>query len=121
MKVALKEVPSSLDEKGKEQKREAFNIAKRFGQHGKAYFEFMSTPGMEPTNNLAEQAVRFVVIDRHITQGTRSVKGRQTNERLWTVVGTCTLQGRSTFEFILKALRAYFHNETAPSLLPGFT
>ncbi len=28
---------------------------------------------MEPTNNLAEQTIRFVVIDRRITQGTRTL------------------------------------------------
>jgi hypothetical protein len=119
LKVALDEVPSLLDEKGRELKREASNIAKRFRNHGKAYFEFITTPGIEPTNNLAEQAVRFVVIDRHITQGTRSLRGRQTNERLWTVVGTCALQGRSAFEFILAAVRAHFRGEPAPSLLPA--
>jgi len=42
-----------------------------------AYFRFITTPGIDPTNNLAEQAIRFVVIDRHITQGTRSEKGRR--------------------------------------------
>ena len=117
MDVALTDVPSRLDKNGKELKREAFNMANRFRKNGKAYFEFITTPGIGPTNNLAEQAVRFVVIDRRITQGTRSKKGRETNERLWTVVGTCALQGRSAFEFILSAVRAYFHDNPAPSLL----
>ena len=121
MEAALNNVPSRLDKNGKELKRESFNMAKRFRDNGKAYFEFITTPGIGPTNNLAEQAVRFVVIDRRITQGTRSEKGRETNERLWTVVGTCALQGRSAFEFILKAVRAYFQNQPPPTLLPGFT
>jgi len=93
-------------------------MAKRFRKNGKAYFEFITTPGMEPTNNIAEQAVRFVVIDRRITQGTRSKMGRETNERLWTVVGTCSLQGRSAFEFILAAVHAHFYGKPEPSLLP---
>lgn len=118
LKVALGDVPSRLDANGKEMKREAFNMAKRFRENGKSYFEFITTPAIGPTNNLAEQAVRFVVIDRHITQGTRSLKGRETCERLWTVVGTCAMQGRSAFEFILAAVRAYFRGEPAPSLLP---
>lgn len=121
MEAALNDVPSRLDKNGKEQKREAFNMAKRFRKNGKAYFEFITTPGIGPTNNLAEQAVRFVVIDRRITQGTRSEKGRETNERLWTVVGTCALQGRSAFEFILQAVHARFQNISAPSFLPGST
>jgi transposase len=118
MKAATEDVPSRLDDNGKELKREAFNMANRFRKNGKAYFEFITTPGMEPTNNLAEQAVRFIVIDRHITQGTRCREGRKTCERLWTVVGTCALQGRSAFEFILAAVHAHFRNEPPPSLLP---
>ena len=48
------------------------NLAKRFEEHGESYFRFITTPGVEPTNRSAEQAIRFVVIDRLITQGTRS-------------------------------------------------
>lgn len=115
--TALNNVPSRVNKKGKEEKREAQNMANRFRLHGKAYFEFITTPGIDPTNNVAEQAIRFVVIDRHVTQGTRSVKGRQSNERLWTVIATCSLQGRSAFNFILESVRAYFHDQPAPSLL----
>jgi len=50
---------------------EAQNLADRFRSHGAAYFTFVSTSGLPPTNNLAEQAIRFVVLDRRITQGTR--------------------------------------------------
>lgn len=115
--AALSDVPSKVDKNGKQEKREAQNMANRFRRHGKAYFEFITTPGIEPTNNVAEQAIRFVVIDRHVTQGTRSVNGRQSNERLWTVIATCSLQGRSAFNFILESVRAYFHDQPAPSLL----
>jgi transposase len=116
--AALQEVPSRLNKDGKEEKREAQNMANRFRKHGKAYFEFITTPGIDPTNNVAEQAIRFIVIDRHVTQGTRSVKGRKSCERLWTVIATCALQGRSAFNFILKAVKAYFQDQPSPSLLP---
>ena len=119
IKIALNEVPSRLNKEGKEEKRQAQNLANRFRNHGKAYFKFITTPGIDPTNNLAEQAIRFVVIDRHVTQGTRSIKGRKSNERLWTVIATCALQGRSAFNFILESVKAYFHNRPSPSLLPG--
>jgi hypothetical protein len=39
-------------------------MAERFRKHAEAYFTFITTPGMDPTNNVAEQAIRFVVIDR---------------------------------------------------------
>jgi hypothetical protein len=115
--AALQDVPSQLNKDGKEEKLEAKNMANRFLKHGKAYFEFITTPGVDPTNNVAEQAIRFIVIDRHITQGTRSLKGRKSCERLWTVIATCALQGRSAFNFILESVKAYFHDQPAPSLL----
>jgi len=117
--IALDEVPSRLNKDGKEEKRQAQNLANRFRNHGKAYFKFITTPGIDPTNNVAEQAIRFVVIDRHVTQGTRSIKGRKSNERLWTVIATCAIQGRSAYNFILESVKAYFHNRPSPSLLPG--
>jgi transposase len=57
--------------------RHSRNMTARFEKHGPSYFQFMTTPGGEPTNNLAERAIRFVVIDRLITQGTRSERGNR--------------------------------------------
>ncbi len=53
---------------------------------------YITTPDIEPTNNLAEQAIRFVVIDRRITQGTRGESGRQWCECIWTAIATCAMQ-----------------------------
>ncbi len=90
MRVAPTRVPDA---------KHARNLAKRFRENGEAYFRFIPTPGIDPTNNLAAPrgypAIRFVVIGRHITQGTRSatilrmVPGRQGCERIWTVMATC--------------------------------
>src|SRR5439155_21559317 len=96
----------------------ARRLAARMEKYGESYFRFLTTPGVEPTNNVAEQAVRFVVIDRHITQGTRGEKGQRWCERIWTVLATCSQQGRSVFEYLTRAVAAYFHQEKAPSLLP---
>jgi transposase len=98
--------------------RRAQNMAKRFREHGKAYFTFVTTPEVEPTNNLAEQAIRFVVIDRHITQGTRSEAGRRWCERIWTVIATCTQQGKSVYEFLKQAAHNWLNGLDAPSLIP---
>lgn len=99
--------------------RAAGNLAKRFAAHGESYFRFITTPGVEPTNNLAEQAIRFVVIDRLITQGTRSESGNRWCERIWTVIATCSQQGRSVFAYLEAAVTAWFHGDEAPSLRPG--
>jgi transposase len=98
--------------------RHAVAMAKRLANHGKSYFTFVTTPGVQPTNNLAEQAIRFVVIDRHITQGTRSEGGQRWCERIWSVIATCTQQGKSVFDYLQAAVQAYFGEGTAPSLLP---
>lgn len=119
MAAALENVPSKLDENGKELKRGAFNMANRFRKNGKAYFQFITTPGCEPTNNLAEQAVRFVVIDRLITQGTRSEKGRLWSECIWTAIATCEQTGRDLMQFLQESLFAHWQGLPPPSLLPA--
>jgi transposase len=96
---------------------DAHNIAERFRQHGESYFRFITTPGIEPTNNLAEQAVRFVVIDRRVTQGTRGDAGRRWCERIWTVLATCAIRHRSAFQYIHRVIRARLGSQRFPSLL----
>jgi transposase len=97
--------------------RQAQTMAKRLVKYGKEYFTFVTTAGIEPTNNLAEQAIRFVVIDRHITQGTRSESGQRWSERIWSVMASCAQQGRSVWEYLSAAVGSYFQGEAAPSLL----
>lgn len=98
--------------------RGATNLARRLEAHGDSYFRFITEPEVEPTNNLAEQAIRFVVIDRLITQGTRSERGDRWCERIWTVMATCSQQGRSVFAYLESAVTAWFAGEEAPSLRP---
>lgn len=95
----------------------AGRLAARLQKHGTAYFQFITTPGVHPTNNAAEQAIRFVVIDRLITQGTRSETGQRWSERIWTAIATCQRQGRSVFEFLRVAVQHCFRDEASPSLL----
>jgi hypothetical protein len=47
-------------------------MAKRFLTHGAQYFQFITTPDIEPTNNLAEQAIRFVVIEGFLYHALRA-------------------------------------------------
>jgi transposase len=96
---------------------EARNMAKRFHLYGREYFTFITTPTIAPTNNLAEQAIRFVVIDRKITQGTRGVRGRRWCERIWTVLATSTIQAKSAFKYLVNAITAHKSGMPAPSLV----
>jgi hypothetical protein len=102
--------------------KKARNMAKRFLERGEAYFEFITTPNVEPTNNIAEQAIRFVVIDRRITQGTRGESGRRWCERIWTTLATCDRTGRDVLNFLYQTLLTHWQGHLPPSLLAtGFT
>jgi transposase len=97
---------------------EAQNIARRFRDHGDAYFTFLDRPGIEPTHNRPERPIRFLAIDRKIAQGTRGEAGRRWCERIWSVLATCAQQRRSAFEFLDQSILAYFTDQPFPSLLP---
>ena len=98
---------------------EVCNMAKRFRTHGQSYFTFITTPEIGPTNNSGEQALRFVVMDRRATQGTRSHKGRTFCERIWTVTGTCRINKRSVFGYLCQAVTAWANGLPIPSLIPA--
>lgn len=93
-------------------------LAKRFRKHGDAIFRFLFDPAVPPTNNAVEQTLRPSIIDRRITQGSRSLMGRQWNARIWTVLDTCRKQGRSAWQFLQDALSAHYFQTSTPSLLP---
>lgn len=96
---------------------EAAKLAQRLKQHGKEYFTFITHPQIDPTNNVAERALRFCVINRRITQGTRSCAGREWCQRIWTVLATCAQQERRAFRFIHQTVIAHFRGEKTPSLM----
>ena len=109
MRQATEDVPPT---------KAAANLAARMGKYGGCYFRFITTPEVDPTNNSAEQAICFVVIDRHITQGTRGDTGQRWSERIWTAIGTCAQQGRSVWEYLHATVQAHFNGEQRPTLLP---
>lgn len=81
------------------------------------YFRFMFAEEVEPTNNHSEQQIRHCVIDRRITQGTRSAVGQRYHERMWTAIATCGKQSRSFFHFLHESIEAKLNGQSAPSLL----
>ncbi len=83
------------------------------------YFRFMFTPDVEPTNNHTEQQVRHCVIDRRITQGTRSERGQRYHERMWSAIATCAKQGRGFFDFLYVSIQSHLEGSKGPSLLPA--
>lgn len=62
-------------------------------------------PGMEPTNNLGEQAMREHVIMRKIIGCFRSENGAENYQYIASLLATCGLQGKNGFEELEKVLR----------------
>jgi transposase len=85
-----------------------------------ALWTFVQTPGVEPTNNLAERTLRHYVIWRKISFGAQSGRGSQYAARMMTVVGSCKLQGRNVLDFMTQAVRAHWGSGVAPSLVPPY-
>lgn len=94
-------------------------LAKRFREHGASYFLFIDTQSIEPTNNVAEREIRTLVLDRHVTQGSRSVAGNEWNERFWSVVSTCRQQGRNLIDFLERCVTTYLYGGKPPTLVPA--
>jgi transposase len=107
LKVAWRRLPED---------KESANIAERLWNQQEGYFRFIDL-GIPPTNNLAEQSIRQVVIDRKITQGTRSDWGSRWQERIWSVLSTCAQTGRNILAFLRDSMSSMFYGSKSPTLL----
>ena len=93
-------------------------IAAAFFWHAERLFTFIREPGVEPTNNISERAVRTAVQWRKTSFGNRSEKGEKATARLLTASGTCRMQKKNVLEFLTEAVQAHRKGLAAPSLLP---
>ncbi|GET38423.1 transposase, unclassified family protein [Microseira wollei NIES-4236] len=83
-----------------------------------AMWLFVTTPGVEPTNNAAERAIRPAVIWRRTSFGTQTLAGSTFVARMLTVVTTLKSQQRNILEFMTTAVTNAREGKSAPSLLP---
>jgi hypothetical protein len=79
---------------------------------------FLKIKGIEPTNNVAERALRQSVIQRKISHGVQSRQGAICRSRLLTVTTTLRQQGRDVWDFLEQAWIAHHRGGVMPSLLP---
>jgi transposase len=80
-------------------------------------FLFLDQAGVEPTNNMAERALRHFVIWRKLSFGTQSPTGSRFVETMLSVVETCRQQNRSIFDFVTTAVELHFRKQPAPSMV----
>lgn len=83
-----------------------------------ALWTFVEIPGVEPTNNAAERALRPAVLWRKGCFGTHSAAGSRFVERMLTVAATLKQQRRNVVDYLTQACVAALHGDPAPSLLP---
>ena len=81
-----------------------------------ALWTFAAHPGVEPTNNHAERALRGAVIYRELSFGSQSEEGERRIGRLLSAHTTCRLQHRSLFVYLTDALTAHARSDPVPLL-----
>jgi hypothetical protein len=79
---------------------------------------FVTTAGVEPTNNAAERAIRPAVLWRRTSFGSQTQAGSVFVARMLTVVTTLKSQKRNVLEFMTQAVVATRGGTATPSLLP---
>ena len=83
---------------------DGIRLQKRYRELQNNLFLFLDDSTIPPTNNASEQALRWSVIFRKVTNGFRSDWGRDLFAAVRSVVNTGRRQGLSAFESILIAL-----------------
>jgi transposase len=81
-----------------------------------ALWTFARHPGVEPTNNHAERALRGAVIYRKLSLGSQSEQGERTIERLLSASVTCRLRKQSLYTYLTKVLTAHARGDPIPAL-----
>lgn len=81
-----------------------------------ALWTFTTHPGVQPTNNPAERALRAPVIHRKLSHGTRSDDPERFAERALTAAATCRQQHRSLLHFQTELLTANSRGDPHPAL-----
>jgi transposase len=86
-------------------------------EHRPALWTFVHEPGVEPTNNHAERALRRFVLWRKASFGSQSDRGCRFAERVMTVAHTLRKQRRHVLAYLTQACQAALRGERAPALI----
>jgi transposase len=82
-----------------------------------AMWTFVRKDGVEPTNNVAERAIRPAVIWRKTSLGTQSGRGSRFVERMLTCVATLRQQGRNVLDYLTATCEAAQLDICGPKLI----
>lgn len=94
---------------------EARKLQRRYLKYRACLFVFLHRKDVEPTNNVAERALRHSVVHRKVTNGFRSPWGTNTYAALSSVIDTAELSGVRAFD----AIQALFGPPSLPITCTG--
>jgi len=81
-------------------------LARHLIAHEQEIFPFLKDPRLEPTGNLADQAIRPAVANRKVFGGNRDPSGAHAQEVLSSIVATAAKRGVAVFDYLSRILRA---------------
>lgn len=96
--------------------REGRRFARNLLKVWPALWTFAAHPGVQPTNNHAERALRGAVIYRKLSLGSQSADGERRIARLLSAHTTCRLQRRSLHAYLIDLIRAHARGDPTPLL-----
>jgi transposase len=98
--------------------RKTRGTCKKILASANALWTFLKTPGVEPTNNIAERAIRPAVIVRKRSFGSDSEQGATFFARILSAVTSLRAQFRPVFAFFENTLIAARSGSNTPSMIP---
>lgn len=119
MRSVQSEIEALLTEGAAVPHRKTARTCAKLMKRKEALWTFVRVEGVQPTNNIAERAVRHGVLCRKTSYGTHSEEGSRFVERIMSVHATLRQQQRNVLHFVHDACRAVLLNTPAPSLLPA--
>lgn len=108
LSIATGKLEAKLDRMLETRRRNPANrrLARHLEHERQWLFTFLHCPGLDATNNVAERAIRGMVIARKVWGGNRTWNGAHTHQILASVLRTCWQQGKDAFTRCVGLLRA---------------
>ena len=108
LRIATGKLEAKLDRVLETRRRNAANrrLARHLEHERPWLFTFLHCPGLDATNNVAERAIRGMVIARKVWGGNRTWNGARTHQILASVLRTSWQQGKDAFPRCVGLLRA---------------
>jgi transposase len=118
VKPIQRDLRKLLERAGRNSKRTRFHrvFANNLLKIWPALWTFATIPGVQPTNNAAERALRGPVIHRKLSHGNRTQDGEHFIERALSASVTCRPQHRSLFAYLRELLTAHNRGDPLPTL-----